>query len=36
MRDFVGDDAGFAGTGTGQHQTRPLHMVNRFELRKIE
>jgi hypothetical protein len=29
-------DSGFAGTGTGQHQTRSLHMVNRFELREIE
>ena len=36
MRDFVGDDTGFAGTGTGQHQARPLDMVNRFELGEIE
>ena len=36
MRDFVRDDAGFAGAGTGQHQTRTLDMVNRFELGEIE
>ena len=36
VRDFVGDDTRLAGTGTGQHQTRALHMVDHFELRKIE
>jgi hypothetical protein len=36
MRDFVRDDAGFARAGTGQHQTRTLDMVNRFELGEIE
>ena len=36
VRNFVGDDAGLARTGTGQHQTRALYMVNRFELGEIE
>jgi hypothetical protein len=36
MRHLVGDDAGFARACTSEDQTRPLHMVNRFELRKVE
>jgi hypothetical protein len=36
VANLVGDDAGFARTRTGQHKTRPLHMVDRFELGEIQ
>jgi hypothetical protein len=36
VANFVGDDAGFARTRTGQHKTRALHMVDRFELGEIQ
>ena len=36
VTNLVGDDAGLARTRTGQHKTRPLHMVDRFELGEIQ
>ena len=36
VANFVGDDTGFARARTGQHQARPLHMVDRFELGEIQ
>jgi hypothetical protein len=34
--NFVGDDAGFARTGTGQHQARAVHVIDGFLLGQVE
>ena len=36
ISDATGDDAGFAGTGSGQQQERPVAVDDRFALLRVE